>query len=162
MAVEQWAWAKLCGVEHRAPPIFGRATITFGIGPHSSCVLCCIFNVCAVDSVVVVCLQYYMYVYSYVMPQAIRDKVDEYLNCEDLAMNFLVSHVTRKPPIKVYIPIPPIVCNVSVYRLLLLLLLLDFVSLPTCSSWGCVVQRKPLTILPTNFLSLLIHLKERL
>ena len=35
------------------------------------------------------------------MPQAIRDKVDEYVNCEDLAMNFLVSHITRKPPIKV-------------------------------------------------------------
>jgi len=31
-----WAWAsaKLCGVEQRAPPIFGRATITLGIGPH--------------------------------------------------------------------------------------------------------------------------------
>jgi len=27
--------AKLCGVEHRSPPIFGRATITLGIGPHS-------------------------------------------------------------------------------------------------------------------------------
>jgi len=27
-AVEQWARAKLCGVEHRAPPIFGTATIT--------------------------------------------------------------------------------------------------------------------------------------
>ena len=26
--------AKLCGVEQRAPPIFGRATITLGIGPH--------------------------------------------------------------------------------------------------------------------------------
>ena len=25
-----------CGVDHRAPPIFGRATITLGIGPHSS------------------------------------------------------------------------------------------------------------------------------
>jgi len=24
------------GVEHRAPPVFGRATITLGIGPHSS------------------------------------------------------------------------------------------------------------------------------
>jgi len=23
-----------CGVEQRAPPIFGRATITLGIGPH--------------------------------------------------------------------------------------------------------------------------------
>ena len=28
--------AKLCGVEQRAPPVFGRATITLGIGPHSS------------------------------------------------------------------------------------------------------------------------------
>jgi len=27
---------KLCGVEQRAPPIFGRAAITLGIGPHSS------------------------------------------------------------------------------------------------------------------------------
>jgi len=35
-ALEQWAWAKLCSVEHRAPPLFGRATITLGIGPHSS------------------------------------------------------------------------------------------------------------------------------
>ena len=25
-----------CGVEERAPPIFGRVTITLGIGPHSS------------------------------------------------------------------------------------------------------------------------------
>jgi len=29
------AW-KLCGVEQRVPPIFGRAAITLGIGPHSS------------------------------------------------------------------------------------------------------------------------------
>ena len=35
------------------------------------------------------------------MPKVIRDIVDEYLNCEDLAMNFLVAHVTRKPPLKV-------------------------------------------------------------
>ena len=60
------------------------------------------------DSAVCSCLiilcsyfQYYMYVYSYIMPKAIRDKVDEFLNCEDIAMNFLVSHITRKPPIKV-------------------------------------------------------------
>jgi len=26
--------AKLCGDEQRAPPIFGRAAITLGIGPH--------------------------------------------------------------------------------------------------------------------------------
>ena len=28
--------AKVCIVEQRAPPTFGRATITLGIGPHSS------------------------------------------------------------------------------------------------------------------------------
>ena len=27
---------KLCGVEQRAPPMFGRAAITLGIAPHSS------------------------------------------------------------------------------------------------------------------------------
>ena len=32
------ASAQLCGVEHGAPPIFGRAAITLGIGPHS-CIL---------------------------------------------------------------------------------------------------------------------------
>jgi len=35
-ALQYWASAKLCVVEHRAPPIFGRAAITLGIGPHSS------------------------------------------------------------------------------------------------------------------------------
>lgn len=45
--------------------------------------------------------KYYNYLYSLVMPQAIRDKVDEYMNCEDIAMNFLVSHMTRQPPVKV-------------------------------------------------------------
>ncbi|XP_034141384.1 exostosin-3 isoform X3 [Drosophila guanche] len=45
--------------------------------------------------------KYYMYLYTYHLPQAIRDKVDEYMNCEDIAMNFLVSHITRRPPVKV-------------------------------------------------------------
>ncbi|CAG2185009.1 EXTL3 [Mytilus edulis] len=45
--------------------------------------------------------KYYAYMYSHVMAAAIRDKVDEYVNCEDIAMNFLVSHITRKPPVKV-------------------------------------------------------------
>lgn len=49
--------------------------------------------------------KYYAYLYSYWMPQAIRDKVDEYMNCEDIAMNFLVSHITRKPPVKVKLSI---------------------------------------------------------
>jgi len=47
--------------------------------------------------------KYYLYLYSYWLPQAIRDKVDQYMNCEDIAMNFLVSHVTNKPPVKVII-----------------------------------------------------------
>ena len=34
--LQQWASAKLFGVEQMAPPIFGRATIMLGIGPHSS------------------------------------------------------------------------------------------------------------------------------
>ncbi|ESO00244.1 hypothetical protein HELRODRAFT_83262 [Helobdella robusta] len=45
--------------------------------------------------------KFYMYIYSNIMSPIIRDKVDEFLNCEDIAMNFLVSHITRKPPIKV-------------------------------------------------------------
>uniref|UniRef100_A0A915P4J9 Uncharacterized protein n=1 Tax=Meloidogyne floridensis TaxID=298350 RepID=A0A915P4J9_9BILA len=43
---------------------------------------------------------FYLQAYTYHMPQIIRDKVDEWTNCEDLAMNFLVSHLSRKPPIK--------------------------------------------------------------
>jgi len=34
-----WASVKLCGVEQRAAPMFGRATIRLGIGPHSSYVI---------------------------------------------------------------------------------------------------------------------------
>jgi len=34
------ASAKLGGVEQRVPPIFGRAAITLGIGPHSSSTGC--------------------------------------------------------------------------------------------------------------------------
>lgn len=45
--------------------------------------------------------QYYAYQYTYEMPAAVRRIVDEYVNCEDIAMNFLVSHLTRLPPIKV-------------------------------------------------------------
>ncbi|KAH8311749.1 hypothetical protein KR044_007870, partial [Drosophila immigrans] len=45
--------------------------------------------------------RHYLYLYSHQLPQAIRDKVDELMNCEDIAMNFLVSHLTRRPPIKV-------------------------------------------------------------
>ncbi|VDK52098.1 unnamed protein product [Anisakis simplex] len=45
-------------------------------------------------------LQAYMYLYTYRLPAVIRSKVDELMNCEDLAMNFLVAHITRQPPLK--------------------------------------------------------------
>lgn len=45
--------------------------------------------------------KYYTYMYSYFMPESIRSIVDKFMNCEDIAMNFLVAHLTRKPPIKV-------------------------------------------------------------
>lgn len=35
------------------------------------------------------------------MATEIREIVDKYMNCEDIAMNFLVSHITRMPPVKV-------------------------------------------------------------
>ena len=50
---------------------------------------------------VIVFFQYYMYEYSYQQPQAMTHLVDTSMNCEDIAMNFLISHLTRKPPIKV-------------------------------------------------------------
>ncbi|XP_001625539.2 exostosin-3 [Nematostella vectensis] len=45
--------------------------------------------------------RYYTYLFTHWMQQSIREKIDEFMNCEDIAMNFLVSHITRKPPIKV-------------------------------------------------------------
>lgn len=42
----------------------------------------------------------YLSAYTHQMPSAIRDHVDSVQNCEDIAMNFLVSHLSRKPPIK--------------------------------------------------------------
>ena len=38
--IQQWASAKLCGVERRAPPMFGRATIT----TFQLCVFCLCFR----------------------------------------------------------------------------------------------------------------------
>ena len=35
-AFQYWVSAKLCDVEQRAPPIFGRVAITLATGPHSS------------------------------------------------------------------------------------------------------------------------------
>ena len=45
--------------------------------------------------------KYYSYVYTHLMSPIIRETVDTFMNCEDLAMNFLIAHITRKPPVKV-------------------------------------------------------------
>lgn len=39
--------------------------------------------------------------YTTAMPGDIREWVDEHMNCEDIAMNFLVANITGKAPIKV-------------------------------------------------------------
>lgn len=39
--------------------------------------------------------------YTTAMPGDIKEWVDEHMNCEDIAMNFLVSNMTGKAPIKV-------------------------------------------------------------
>ncbi|XP_055534756.1 exostosin-2 [Wyeomyia smithii] len=45
--------------------------------------------------------KYWSYMYTNAMPGNIKEWVDEHMNCEDIAMNFLVANVTNKPPIKV-------------------------------------------------------------
>jgi len=45
--------------------------------------------------------KFYSYVYTYELNHAVKQMVDDYMNCEDIAMNFLVSHITQKPPVKV-------------------------------------------------------------
>ncbi len=35
------------------------------------------------------------------MPGNIKSWVDDHMNCEDIAMNFLITNTTGKPPIKV-------------------------------------------------------------
>ncbi|XP_076166476.1 exostosin glycosyltransferase sotv [Ptiloglossa arizonensis] len=45
--------------------------------------------------------KYWNYMYTTAMPGDIREWVDEHMNCEDIAMNFLVANITGKAPIKV-------------------------------------------------------------
>lgn len=43
----------------------------------------------------------YNHAYREEMPKAILRKVDSLFNCEDIAMNFLISHITKRPPLLV-------------------------------------------------------------
>ena len=45
--------------------------------------------------------RFYHYYYHYLLDKRITDKIDEYMNCEDIAFNFMISDLTRKPPLKV-------------------------------------------------------------
>lgn len=45
--------------------------------------------------------RYYNYLYTNWLSLLLLKTVKQSSNCEDILMNFLVSHVTRKPPIKV-------------------------------------------------------------
>ncbi|XP_031562334.1 exostosin-2-like [Actinia tenebrosa] len=45
--------------------------------------------------------KYFSHVFTYMMPYHIRSWVDNHMNCEDIAMNFMVANYTGKAPIKV-------------------------------------------------------------
>ncbi|XP_014060651.1 exostosin-1 isoform X2 [Salmo salar] len=45
--------------------------------------------------------RYYHYLYTHYLPASLLTMVDQMANCEDILMNFLVSAVTKLPPIKV-------------------------------------------------------------
>ncbi|XP_011163713.1 exostosin-2 isoform X1 [Solenopsis invicta] len=45
--------------------------------------------------------KYWNYMYTTAMPGDIKEWVDEHMNCEDIAMNFLVANITGKAPLKV-------------------------------------------------------------
>uniref|UniRef100_A0A3B3ZMZ6 Uncharacterized protein n=1 Tax=Periophthalmus magnuspinnatus TaxID=409849 RepID=A0A3B3ZMZ6_9GOBI len=45
--------------------------------------------------------KYFNYLYTFKMPGDIKNWVDAHMNCEDIAMNFLVANITGKAPIKV-------------------------------------------------------------
>ncbi|XP_019864522.1 exostosin-1 [Aethina tumida] len=45
--------------------------------------------------------RYYNYLYTAWLSPLLHKTVEQSQNCEDILMNFLVSHVTRRPPIKV-------------------------------------------------------------
>nr|XP_048702216.1 exostosin-1-like [Caretta caretta] len=45
--------------------------------------------------------RYYHYLYTFYLPGSLHSMVDQMANCEDILMNFLVSAVTKLPPIKV-------------------------------------------------------------
>ena len=78
-------WEKAC------PP--AMAQLPFVYQPQGTAIWMCLLF----------CLiwQYFNYLYTYKMPGDIKNWVDAHMNCEDIAMNFLVANVTGKAVIKV-------------------------------------------------------------
>uniref|UniRef100_A0A8C6T3A8 Exostosin glycosyltransferase 1b n=1 Tax=Neogobius melanostomus TaxID=47308 RepID=A0A8C6T3A8_9GOBI len=70
--------------------------------------------------------RYYHFLYTHFLPVSLKAMVDQLANCEDILMNFLVSAVTKLPPIKVTQGI--FQCFANAYSKLLPLLLNTNVS----------------------------------
>jgi len=45
--------------------------------------------------------RYYNHLYTTYLPNEVYSVLAQYMNCEDIALNFLISKVTNKPPVKV-------------------------------------------------------------
>ena len=45
--------------------------------------------------------RYYHYYFYYMLDERIQEKINELNDCEDIAFNYMISDLTRKPPIKV-------------------------------------------------------------
>ncbi|GMT01777.1 hypothetical protein PENTCL1PPCAC_23951, partial [Pristionchus entomophagus] len=83
---------RIVGFVDRYHSWFGD-TSAYGMGPI------CEYSM-LLDSYFVVHKEFF-YEYSYNMHPAIRKHVDDTINCGDIAFNYLVSHLTRKAPMKV-------------------------------------------------------------
>ena len=77
--------------------------------------------------------QYYLYLYSYWMPQAARDMVDSQMNGEDIAMNFLIAYISRKPPIKVNLYKITVTLNQRLSVLHVYIIMQQLISYPVLS-----------------------------
>ena len=59
------------------------------------------------------CVYFYNHLYTHHLPKPLKHWVDKNMNCEDIAMNFVIAKYTGKAPIKVISPC--IVYNLHVY-----------------------------------------------
>ena len=67
------------------------------------------------------------------MPQAARDMVDSQMNGEDIAMNFLIAYISRKPPIKVNLYKITVTLNQRLSVLHVYIIMQQLISYPVLS-----------------------------